>query len=273
MAGFFYKIILNENALKSWQNAKASDVEITHNIPENKIVDFKKLGCRARVYGSTWYRSPTLIMDSNKFKEYVQPYLVYPTENNYKLFNKNIVSIGCAIVRGENGDIITYFSYDGENDCYILNPAYYINHYSYDFYNICINNLPKRNIKIFMTYDEYLVDKQKKEHESTRKRQEKQQQLNTIKITVPVFSLWTPKFKIVQIVKKTDWLPNVKEGDIIVGELPVITNSNGCTKRHLNGGMSYSNYINVHVNDDFVRSISPLTFQDLFFNNYIVEQI
>ena len=95
-----------------------------------------------------------------------------------------------------------------------------------------------------------------------------------VKIGAPVFSFKSPKLKIVKIIKKTDWVKDAKEGDIIYGELPIIkidenNDPHGC----LYGGKSYSNFVNVYLNDQKVREISPIYFQDLFLKNYKVEEV
>ena len=69
-------------------------------------------------------------------------------------------------------------------------------------------------------------------------------------------------------------MKDAKVGDIIHGETPIIsTDKNGKAVGCLHGVMSCSNYVDVYLNGKKVRSISPLTFQELFLNNYKVEEV
>ena len=89
----------------------------------------------------------------------------------------------------------------------------------------------------------------------------------------PEFSFSTSKLKIVDIVKHTDWIKDAKIGDIICGKMKIISDKNGVKVGCLYGVSTCSNYIDIYVNDKYYRSISPLSFQDLFLNNYQVEEI
>ena len=80
------------------------------------------------------------------------------------------------------------------------------------------------------------------------------------------------KARIEKIIKETEWT-SAKEGDIIYGEIPVITKDDGSPRTRLYGGNSYTNDVYVYINGKFDRAISPLIFQKLFMNNYIVQEV
>jgi len=82
----------------------------------------------------------------------------------------------------------------------------------------------------------------------------------------------TPKFKVLEIYNKTACAPNIKVGDIIHGELPVIKNDNyGKPETMLYGDST--NFIHVFINGEDVKTISPVFFQNMFFFNFRVEEI
>ena len=132
--------------------------------------------------------------------------------------------------------------------------------------------MPMRAVKIFDTFAEYKADKKAKEDKSEENLCATEKKKKVVQATTPVFSFTTPKFKIEKIIKETEWT-SAKEGDTIYGEIPVITKDNGSPQVRLYGGNSYTNDVYVYVNDKFNRAISPLIFQKLFMNNYIVQEI
>ena len=89
----------------------------------------------------------------------------------------------------------------------------------------------------------------------------------------PVFSLKTPKFRVVEISKKTDYLKNIKVGDIIYGEIPVIKASDERKFGALRGIGTLTNWVTLYVNDEKVNTISPKVFPNLFLINIIVEEV
>ena len=89
----------------------------------------------------------------------------------------------------------------------------------------------------------------------------------------PVFSLKTPKFRVVEISKKTDYLKNIKVGDIIYGEIPVIKATDERKFGALRGIGTLTNWVTLYVNDEKVNTISPKVFPNLFLINIIVEEV
>lgn len=134
-----------------------------------------------------------------------------------------------------------------------------------------LSTWPERKVKVFDTKEEWLKDKEKKEKKRQEKSAEYTEIITKTSKTNPAFSLKTPKMRVIKILKSTKKL-EAKVGDIIQGELPVLEkDDDGEIQGCLFGGMSYTNYIICYINDKKVKAISPLHFQLIFEENYLVE--
>lgn len=249
-----------------------------HNIPEDKIVPIESLKIRQKrakfFMGDLYY----LCIDEDQLENIVKPNAVWPTEK-YGYIDYN----GAIIIRVQGtGDILTYVSRNsGEledkftgkktKNNITLTPIYDIVKCGVKFEKH--DRFPKRNVKVFLSKQE-LKDYQNKNTAKTLKKAEEdgkkmQEQLKQ----VPEFSFTTPKFRILEVTFKTDFV-SVKEGDIIEGEIPVIgTAESGYPQGLLHGIGTRTNYVNIYINGNFERAISPLSFQNLFITNFKVERV
>lgn len=273
--GLFYKIITSEG--KGFNKKILDNPIIDHNIPEDYITNANSFAFDTFSTGSYMRYCPTheyAYISQDVFDKLFANRMFWPTEVAY---SGKYEYLGASLIRCEFGDILTYFVRDKENRIIILPAKCFDNGgrkiYSYNYYYERCYELPKRNIKILLTKEEFEADKINKENKFNTKRKENNKKIDEVKAGAPTFSLKTPTFRLIKIVKKTDWISDIKEGDTIYGEIPVIKNTNYGAEGRLHGGMSRTNYVNVYVNNKFARSISPLTFQDLFLNNYKVEEM
>ncbi len=72
-------------------------------------------------------------------------------------------------------------------------------------------------------------------------------------------NLSTLKYKVERIHIKTNYLKDVREGDIIYGVIPVLVDG----KNKLNVSSHYANYIDVYVNDKLYKTVPMNVFGDL----------
>lgn len=258
----FYKITTERPTNRWYENNKPT---VTHDIPEEYIVDKKDLCIFTKEIGK-WSTKTYKCISLEAYDDLVDkgkilwPSEGYQTSDNYR---------GCIIIRTkEYGDILTYLNHKLDKDmkgyC-VLTSAFQL--YENDWYSK--TTLPKRNIKIFKTHEEYRKDLYIKENKSKEKKKDLSSKKAELLKTVPSFCFETPKFKIVKVVKETEKI-NAKEGDIIQGVLPVIDEYH---KKRLHGIGTMTNWIHVYVNGNEDKMISPVVFQDLFFTNYQVEII
>ena len=250
---------------------RTHDPIIEHNVPEEYIVTMDKLGSISTYTIQSYFNYRYFYISYAQY-ESIKSKIIWPT----KIKSSNGY-LGAIILRttynDKTFDILCWLNEEhNKNENITLYPCNYINS---DFRNSSeMGALPNHPIKIFFTKDEYEVDKEKKKVDNNKKKEIKNTNESEIKIAAPIFSFKTPKFRILKIFKKTDWITDAKEGDIIYGEIPVIKiNQHNEPKGCLFGGMSYSNFVNVYLNDMKVREISPLIFQDIFLKNYKVKEI
>lgn len=258
----FYKIITENKGEHSWDKKKLDVPEVSHDIPESYVVNLDDLRISKVEIGS-WMTHTYKVISKEVFDN-ISNKIFWPSE-----INSSDRYEGAILIRTNlYGDILTYINIKTNKDgkeYYCLTSAFKL--YDNDYYSII--KLPKRNIKIFTTREEYEKDKNEKSEKSREKVLNEREKQNSIKSKIPSFEFKTPKFKIVNIIKETE-KTSAKVGDIIQGVLPVIDmNQRKCLK----GIGTTTNWIKVYINDKFDKSISPLTFQELFFNHYVVEQI
>ena len=262
----FYKIITEK---KDGNSIKRLDIpEVNHNIDESFIVNVSDL--HYKTYTITGYFERTFACVTQEvFDNIISNKLIFPSVS-ISYFGEQY--IGGIIVRCEKGDILTYITRNTKNIIY-LRPLVSFeidNHYTR---YITKNIFPKRNVKIFLTKEEYEDDKNKKNKKFEDNRKIEHENYERVENVAPVFSFKTPKFKIIEIVKSTAYLPNIKVGDIIYGELPIIKETDNRKFGALHGIGTLTNWITLYINDVKVNTISPKIFPTLFLNNIIVEEI
>ena len=248
---------------------------IEHNIPESYIVNSNDLGHIYDYEIGSYIIHRYLYIKEDQFKK-ISNNIIWPSEKCS--ITKNTDYLGAIIYRinynEKDWDILCWLRQPRSSDKIELIPCNYIDDGKQYSRYYSMDELPNRKVKIFFTRKEWEDDQNQKQIERIAKCKESNDKRKEVTAGAPTFSFTTPKFKITNIVKKTDWIKDAKEGDIIYGELPIIkTDNNGIAKGCLYGGMSNSNYIKVYLNDVHIRTISPITFQDLFLNNYKVEEV
>ena len=260
---------------------------ITHNIDPSKIVELDELKINTLKEGSIYITYHGVLKEGiydNIVNRIIFPSAVLHECSGYHRGLYDDTYVGAILVRTPDGKDILTFLYKYEDYENNANGKKYIeihpitNPYEYlKSGNNCCKcqwgyKYPKRAVKIFDTFAEYKADKKAKEDKSEENLCATEKKKKVVQATTPVFSFTTPKFKIEKIIKETEWT-SAKEGDTIYGEIPVITKDNGSPQVRLYGGNSYTNDVYVYVIDKFNRAISPLIFQKLFMNNYIVQEI
>lgn len=263
----FYKII---SSVKEGYRTKILDIpQVEHNIDESLIVNINDFSFKRNTVNFSVFRRTYAYISKDMFFDVFANKLIFPTVVPSTWGEKYL---GAAIVRCDKGDILTYLTLTTDDKVYLRPAVMFRNESIFNIYETT-NILPKRNVKVFLTKEEYDADEDKK----TQKRNENDkidiELYEKVEKTTPIFSFKTPKFKIIEIVKKTAYLKDAKVGDIIYGEIPVIKESDNCKFGTLHGIGTRTNWVNLYVNDVKVNTISPKTFPMLFFINFIVEEI
>lgn len=262
---FYYKFLTCIGKGAEKKNLDYDKPLIEHNIPESHIIDYNSLKCK---YFETqnYLRRCYMYLSEDDFNV-ISDKIIFPSFYN-SWYGKEY--LGAIIVRCEFGDIITYlYKYCDE---IILEPVRRFNKNEYRRYEIC-KELPNRAVKIFFTKEEWEADKKNKKEKNDARRKKDRELTKNLTRQAPVFSFITPKFKVLEVVKETAYLPNVKAGDIVYAEIPVIKGTDDRKFGSMHGIGTKTNWISIYINDNNVNVISPVTFPSLFFNNIIVEEI
>lgn len=241
----------------------SKDGVITHNI--DNIVDINNLYFLHYDYSNSYYNRTILYITKDVFDKHIKNNIIWPTEDQRYRHTKYI---GATIIRTKNNEDILSYCFDDNVNIIIIPVKNIID------YNHSTCNIPNRNIKCFETYDEYIKNANKKIDAIKNKNKAEYANEKKLAKTIPTFSLTSPKFKIINIIKPTN-KTSAKVGDIIYGELPVIkkTSNNTGYQTLLKGIGTRTNYINIYINGVFEKSISPILFQNLFAINLQVEQV
>lgn len=263
----FYKII---TSVKEGYRIKILDIpQVEHNIDESLIININDFSFKRDTVNHSVFQRSYAYISKDMFHDVFENKLIFPTVVPPTWGEKYL---GAAIIRCNKGDILTYLTLTTDDKVYLRPVVMFRDESVHNRYETT-NILPKRNVKVFLTKEEYDEDEDKK----TQKRNENDkidiELSEKVEKTTPIFSFKTPKFKIVEIVKKTAYLKDVKVGDIIYGEIPVIKESDNRKFGTLHGIGTRTNWVNLYVNDVKVNMISPKSFPMLFFTNFIVEEI
>ena len=264
--GYFYKFLTWIGKGVERENLDYDEPLIEHNIPESYIIDSNSLKYKyfeTRRYWTHRY----MYLTEDDFNS-ISDKIVFPSfYDSYKHISEQM---GAIIVRCEYGDIITYlYRY---NDKIILEPVRHFKK-NEDISYEKFGELPNRSIKVFLTKDEFEADKAKKKEKNDARRKKDRELTKDLKRQAPVFSFTTPKFKVLEVAKDTAYLPGVKVGDIIHGEIPVINGTDDRKWGSMKGIGTRTNWITLYINGTKINAISPVTFPSLFFNNIVVEEI
>ena len=261
----FYKIIKYVN---DGYRTKYLDIpQVEHNIDESLIVNVANLNYKTITDGS-YIKHTFAYVTEEVFTNVISSKLIFPS---IAISNYGEQYLGAIIVRCERGDILTYVTRTTNNRIYLTPAISFEVDKKYPYYTT--NILPKRNVKIFLTISEYKAYVEKKNKKWKENRKAYNENYERVEKVAPIFSFKTPKFKVIEVAKKTAYLPNIKEGDIIYGEIPVIEETDNRKFGALHGIGTLTNWVTLYINDVKVNTISPKTFPSLFFNNIIVKEI
>lgn len=198
---------------------------------------------------------------TNEVFDKIKNNIIWPTEKPciYGDYTEYLCSV---IFRTQSNKYVLAFLIDTiYDDCICVDPVDTL--IKGKKYSTC-RIFPNRNVKCFETKAEYEADIIKKE--------KKNEHISSN--FVPTFNLTTPKFKILEIHSKTACVPNIKVGDVLHDEIPVLKKDKGdkYPSRMLDGS-SGTDYVDIYVNDKFIKTISPINFQNIFYYNFKVEII
>jgi len=102
--GFFYKIISEIN--EEYGYKRQLDIpEVSHNIPEDMIIDVKDLHCNTRTYNGYFSRT-YMYMKRSVFDEVVASKIIWPTEYEYCGGEKKIRDYYSSI--GDNNFLVNF---------------------------------------------------------------------------------------------------------------------------------------------------------------------
>lgn len=263
----FYKIIKD---VKDGYRTKYLDIpQVEHNIDESLIINIADLHYKTITNDRAYFSRTYAYVNEEIFNNVISNKLIFPSVD-ISIYDGQY--IGAIIVRCERGDILTYITRTSDNRIYLTPAISFEINQKYPYYNTT-NILPKRNVKIFLTkeaYKDYEDKKSKKWYENNKTNIENYKRVEKV---APTFSFRTPKFKVIEVAKKTAYLPNIKVGDIMYGEIPVIKETDNRKFGALHGIGTLTNWVTLYINDVKVNTISPKTFPSLFFNNIIVEEV
>jgi len=270
--GYFYKFLTSVGTGVEKTNLNYDEPIIEHNIPESYIIDCNSLKCKYfetqnQYWLSHYWGYCSMYLTEDDFN-IISDKIVFPSFFPYFLYFEKY--IGAIIVRCEYGDIITYLY--RESDKIILKPVRRFKKNESKNYDTC-GKLPNRSIKVFLTKEEFEVDEKKKKEKNDARRKKDRELAKYLTRQAPVFSFTTPKFKVLEVVKKTAYLPDIKVGDIVYGEIPVIKGNDDRKCGSMEGIGTRTNWISIFINGTKVNSISLVTFPSLFFNNIVVEEV
>lgn len=263
--GNFYKFLTWVGKSVDKTNLDYDKPLIDHNIPESYVIDCSSL--KYKYFEAPHYLRRCYIYLTEDDFNIISDKIVFPTFYN-SWYNREY--LGAIIVRCEFGDIITYLYKDG--DKIILKPVRRFKKSESRYYEIS-GELPNRSIKVFLTKEEWEADNKSKKEKSEARRKKDRELTKNLTKQAPVFSFTTPKFKVLEVVKETAYLPNVKVGDIVYAEIPVIKETDDRKFGSMHGIGTRTNWISIYINDNKVNVISPVTFPSLFFSNIVVEEI
>ena len=252
------------------------------NIPEDKFFDLRNYEIpRSEIVtlGDSWYSQTYFILriDKKFFEENAVSMFVdldYHEDTRYN--NQHEV----VFIKFHKNQIIKSYEYKNDYKYYLMNDndkwtlCYVIRNFdkyfkkfkdddSYVFLVVPrIYNLTKAKRKVFESFDDLKSNKK----ENKIKRDNKISSFNEkLKNTNNGYiSLRTPKYEIVEINKPTDYVKNVKVGDVIYGEIDVLNNG----RNVLNVASRYVNYITLYVNNTVYSSLPTSAFGDILAQNF-----
>lgn len=117
-------------------------------------------------------------------------------------------------------------------------------------------------IRCFETEEDAIAEYDKKEEKRSINKKAKWDAIHNAPNNGNI-SLSTPKYIVERIHIKSNYIKDVKEGDIIYGDIPVLNNG----ENKLNKSSQYANYVDLYVNDKFYKTLPMNVFGDMFAKN------
>lgn len=160
-------------------------------------------------------------------------------------------------------DIIRYSSADKWTVCFVreADDNYKIRE---GYYLLSVCDVPHTNTRIrcFETEEAAIDEYNKRQEKNSARRKALWDAIDNAPNNGDIY-LATPKYIVKRIHIKTNYLSDVKEGDIVYGRITVIKDG----KNKLNKSSRYANYIDLYVNDTFSKTLPMNVFGDLMSKN------
>lgn len=160
-------------------------------------------------------------------------------------------------------DIIRHSSADKWTVCFVRKAdEYYKIRDGYYLLSVC--DIPHTNTRIrcFETEEAAIDEYNKRQEKNSARRKAKWDAIDNAPNNGDIY-LATPKYIVKRIHIKTNYLSDVKEGDIVYGRITVLKEG----KNKLNKSSRYANYIDLYVNDTFSKTLPMNVFGDLMSKN------
>ena len=160
-------------------------------------------------------------------------------------------------------DIIRYSSADKWTVCFVreADDNYKIRE---GYYLLSVCDVPHTNTRnrCFETEEDAIAEYNKRQEKNAARRKAKWDAIDNAPNNGDIY-LATPKYIVKRIHIKTNYLSDVKEGDIVYGRITVLKDG----KNKLNKSSCYANYIDLYVNDTFSKTLPMNVFGNLMSKN------
>lgn len=132
------------------------------------------------------------------------------------------------------------------------------------YYLLSVCDVPHVNTRnrCFETEEDAIAEYNKRQGKNAVRRKTKWDAIDNAPNNGDIY-LATPKYIVKRIHIKTNYLSDVKEGDIVYGRITVLEKG----KNKLNKSSCYANYIDLYVNDTFSKTLPMNVFGNLMSQN------
>lgn len=132
------------------------------------------------------------------------------------------------------------------------------------YYLLSVSDIPHTNTRnrCFETEEAAIDEYNKRQKKNAVRRNAKLDAIDNAPNNGDIY-LATPKYIVKRIHIKTNYLSDVKEGDIVYGRIKILEKG----KNKLNTSSRYVNYIDLYVNDTFSKTLPMNVFGDLMSKN------
>ena len=159
------------------------------------------------------------------------------------------------IIRHSSADKWTVCFVREADDNYKIREGYYL---------LSVCDVPHTNTRnrCFETEEDAIAEYNKRQEKNAARRKAKLDAIDNAPNNGDIY-LATPKYIVKRIHIKTNYLSDVKEGDIVYGRITVLKDG----KNKLNKSSCYANYIDLYVNDTFSKTLPMNVFGNLMSKN------